>query len=160
VENSAATLAIRASMVAMTFQDLPKGGAVRLLPLTDETTAADVIDLIIFDEDRAAGCFGMMLCDDQHRGVQPVVVKEVPEDAAMDGVARLLDDVLPLLAETGGSILVARGRPRGRRPSDADRAWHQVTIERCVAHGVRLLGFYLATGDGVHRLPEPLVAAS
>jgi hypothetical protein len=98
VENSAATLAIRASMVAMTFQDLPKGGAVRLLPLTDETTAADVIDLIIFDEDRAAGCFGMMLCDDQHRGVQPVVVKEVPEDAAMDGVARLLDDVLPRLA--------------------------------------------------------------
>jgi hypothetical protein len=147
-------------MVVMTFQDLPKDGAARLLPLTDETTAADVIDLIMFEEDRAKGCFGLMLCDDEHRGVQPVVLKEVPEDEAADTVAGLLDLVLPLLAETGGSILVARGRARGRRPADADRVWHQLTIDRCAAHGVRLLGFYLATGDGVHRLPDPLVAAS
>ncbi len=146
-------------MADMSFQDLPKGGA-RLLPLTDETNAANIIDLIMFEEDRAKGCFGLMLCDDQHRGVQPVVLKEVPEDADVASMAQLLDLVLPLLEQTGGGLLVARGRPRGRRPTDADRRWHQETIDRCAAHRVPLLGFYLATGDGVLRLPDPLVAAS
>ena len=51
-------------------------------------------------------------------------------------------------------------RPRGGVPTDPDRAWDQPTITGGAAHDVPLLGFYLATRDGVFPLPEPLAAAS
>ncbi|HET7398970.1 MAG TPA: hypothetical protein VFJ94_10655 [Intrasporangium sp.] len=142
----------------MTFEDLPSRP--QDIPLTDARVAADVIDLIIGDQDRADGCVGVMVCDDQHRGIQPVVVSDVPHDADSSGLAQLLDLLLPLVASNGGSVLVGRGRPRGGVPNDLDRQWHQQAIDSCAAHGVRLLGFYLATRDGVFPLPEPLVAAS
>ena len=142
----------------MTFEDLPPH--VNRIPLTDRRVAADVIDLIIGDADRASGCIGLMLCDSEHRGLTPVIVSDVPSDADTHGLARLLELVLPLVAETGGSVLLGRGRPRGTTPNDADRAWHQTAIDHCTGHGVDLLGFYLATGDGIVRLPEPLTAAS
>jgi hypothetical protein len=145
-------------MERMTFEDLPPD--VSSIPLTDRRIAADVIDLIIGDADRAGGCIGVMLCDAEDRGLTPVVVSEVPADADVGGLCTLLEVVLPLLSEQGGSVLLGRGRPRGTRPCDADRAWHQLSIDRCAAHGVRLLGFYLATRDGIVRLPEPLTAAS
>lgn len=145
-------------MQGMTFQDLPRNA--KNLSLTDRQLAADVIDLIIKESERAAGCIGLMLCDDHDRGIQPVVVNDVPADADLHTFGDLLDMVLPLVAGRGGSILVGRGRHRGRRPSDSDRAWHEVAIRACRRHGVRLLGFYLATADGVFPLPEPLQLVS
>ncbi len=142
----------------MTFQDLPAGASE--IPLTDKRVAADVIDLILGDQDRAHGCIGVMVCDEQDRGIQPVVVSDVPHDAGSGGLAQLLDLLLPLVAQRGGSVLIGRGRPRGGVPNDLDRQWHQQAIDSCAAHGVRLLGFYLATRDGVHPLPDPLAAAS
>ena len=67
---------------------------------------------------------------------------------------------LPLVAENDGAVLIGRGRPHGTAPNDTDRAWHQMAIDRCADHDVDLLGYYLATADGVFRLPEPLSAAS
>jgi len=145
-------------MQPMTFEDLPSNS--NELPLTDRQLAADVIDLIIKESERAAGCVGLMLCDEGDRGVQPVVVNEVPHDADQRTFGDLLDAVLPLVAERSGSIVVGRGRPRGTRPTDADRAWHEEAIRGCRRHGVRLLGFYLATADGVFPLPEPLELVS
>lgn len=147
-----------ATMTPMTFEDLPPGAS--QIPLTDARVAGDVIDLIIGDSDRAAGCVGLMLCDEEHRGVQPVVLHDVADDRHADGLVSLLGLVLPLLAQSHGSILVARGRARGTVVDDVDRAWHQAAIQLCATHGVRLLGFHVATRDGVFRLPEPLTAAS
>jgi hypothetical protein len=101
-----------------------------------------------------------MLCDSLDRGLQPVVVGDVPENASSEGLRSLLELVLPVVAEDGGSVLVGRGRRRGVAPNDLDREWHQAAIDCCAAAGVRLLGFHLATRDGIFPLPEPLTAAS
>lgn len=145
-------------MARMTFEDLPPRAS--QIPLTDVRVAGDVIDLIIGETDRAGGCVGLMICDEQHRGVQPILLHDVPADREADGLVTLLELVLPLIAERHGSLLIGRGRPRGTVADDVDRTWHQAAIERCSAHGVRLLGFHVATADGVFRLPEPLTAAS
>lgn len=145
-------------MKGMTFADLPPNA--RELPLTDPRLAGDVIDLIILEEARAAGAFGLMLCDDTDRGRQPVVLSDKDEVIDLGTATELLRMVLPLVAQINGSVLAARGRPRGRVADDTDRAWHQRTIELCAEHGVRLLGFHVATRDGVFALPEPLIAAS
>ena len=142
----------------MTFRDLPPD--IRDRSLTDPRLAADVIDLIIGDEARASGSVGLMLCDDGDRGLQPVVLSDVPENASSDSLRQLLELLLPVVAEDGDSVLVGRGRRRGTAPNDLDREWHQQAIDSCAAAGVRLLGFHLATRDGVFALPEPLSAAS
>ena len=145
-------------MAAMTFEDLPPRA--NEIPLTNRRVAADVIDLIISDADRAAGCVAVMICDSEHRGIQPVVLHDVPHDADAGGFATLLDMLLPLVAENDGALLIGRGRPHGTSPNDTDRSWHQMAIDRCADQEVSLLGYYLATADGVFRLPEPLSAAS
>jgi hypothetical protein len=142
----------------MTFRDLPPD--LRDRSLTDRRLAADVIDLIVGDEDRARGCIGLMLCDGLDRGLQPIVISEVPENASSDGLRQLLELVLPVVAEDGGSVLVGRGRRRGVEPNDLDREWHQAAIDCCATAGVRLIGFHVATGDGIFTLPEPLTAVS
>src|SRR6476469_6097638 len=69
----------RTTMAAMTFEDLPPRA--NEIPLTNQRVAADVIDLIISDADRAAGCVAVMICDSEDRGIQPVVLHDVPHDA-------------------------------------------------------------------------------
>ena len=101
-----------------------------------------------------------MICDSQHRGLEPLVLHDIQADAEASELTQLLRLVLPLVTDSGGSVLLGRGRPRGTVPDDIDRAWHQCAIDLCGEAGVPLLGFYLATGDGVFRLPEPLTAAS
>ena len=146
-------------MTVMSFTDLPQNP--RHLPLTDPRLAGDVIDLLLSREDRANGALGMMLCDEQHRGLQPIVLNDVPDTGEiLDGLTKLLEVVLPLVVERDGSVLIGRGRPQGSRPDDVDRACHQRAIELCAAHGVRLIGFHVATLEGVFAMPDPLAAAS
>lgn len=142
----------------MSFHHLPDD--LRDRPLTDPRTAADVVDLLVGDDDRHHGCVGLMLCDEAGRLLQPVVVGDVPENASTDGLVSVLGLFLPSLAEGGGSVLVVRGRRRGTLPNDLDREWHQVALDCCAATGVRLIGFQLATRDGVFELPPALRAAS
>ncbi|WP_076258955.1 hypothetical protein [Intrasporangium flavum] len=142
----------------MTFEDLPERA--NEIPLTDPVVAGDVIDLIIGEADRAGGCLALMVCDSEHRGVQPVLVGEVPEDADPGGLVNLLHAVAPLLHESGGSVLIGRGRAHGTRATDADRAWHEAAIRTCRSAGLTLLGFHVATAEGVLRMPDPLRDAS
>ena len=157
-DNVSALPRVRVTMTGMTFEDLPPRASE--IPLTNRRVAADVIDLIVGDTDRASGCVALMICDAEDRGIQPILLHDVPPDATASGLAQLLGMLLPLVADNGGSILIGRGRQRGTAPDDVDRAWHQLAIDRCAEHDVDLLGFYLATRDGVFRLPEPLTAAS
>ena len=145
-------------MAGMTFEDLPDRA--NEIPLTDPVVAGDVIDLLIGEADRAGGCLAVMICDREDRGVQPVLVGDVPEDADPGGLVNLLRAITPLLRESDGSVLVGRGRAHGVRATDADREWHEATIATCRAAGLRLLGFHVATAEGVLRLPDPLEAAS
>lgn len=142
----------------MSYQDLPAD--LRTIPLTDNTIQAGVIDLILGIDERRSGALALMVCDDEDRGVQPIVLSDLPPDSPAVALRSLLDLLLPMVGETNGAILLGRGRRRGLMPTDNDRAWHQVTIEACARHRVRLLGFYLAAPDGVEALPEPLSHAS
>ena len=142
----------------MTHDDVPDD--LRDRPLTDQATQSDVIDAMLGVDDRRGGVVGLMICDESDRGFQPVVIGDLPREADASALMPFLDLVLPLVAQNHGSVLVGLGRRRGLVPTDADRAWHQSLIEACRRHGVRLLGFHLATPDGVCALPEPLDAAS
>lgn len=182
-------------MAGMSLHGLPD--MFRELPMTDRRVAADVMDLLMRDTDRATGCAAVVVCDEEHRGLQPVLLHDDPpprsiplrssgtrssgrarQRARDDGrdcheVARdpsrlvgledfdrLLDLLLPLVVARSGSVLLGRGRPRGMVADDVDRLWHQHAIDRCRALDVPLLGFYVATGDGIFRLPDPLTAVS
>jgi hypothetical protein len=142
----------------MSYQDLPPD--LRTIALTDNTVQADVIDLILGIDERRSGALALMLCDDADRGVQPIVLSDLPPESPATAVRTLLDLLLPIVGENHGAIMLGRGRRRGLTPTDNDRAWHQATIEACARHGVRLLGFYLASPDGVEALPTPLSQAS
>jgi hypothetical protein len=144
-------------MPVMTYQDLPDD--IRTTPLTDPAVQADVVDLMVGIDERRAGAIGLMVCDGD-RGIQPIVVTDLPEGSGEDGLLRLLDLVLPLVGQAGGSLLVGRGRRRGLLPTDHDRCWHQATVDSCSRHRVRLLGFHLASPDGVVPMPHPLEAVS
>ena len=50
-----------------------------VMAFTDLRLAGDVIDLILSLEDRANGALGLMLCDEHHRGLQPIVLNDVPD---------------------------------------------------------------------------------
>ncbi len=145
-------------MADMSYRDLPPN--IRELPLTDPALAADVVDLVLSQEDRRSGCLALMVCDEADRGVQPIMLSDVPEHADIETLSQLLDLVLPPIGADDGAVLVGRGRRRGLVPTDTDRAWHQRVIEGCRTHGVRLLGYHVATPDGVLALPEPMTAAS
>lgn len=142
----------------MTYQDLPSG--IKDIPLTDAALQGDIIDLIIGDAARVGGCLGLMVCDADDRGLQPVVLTDIPNATDDSALRQLLDLLLPMVGQGRGSVLIGRGRPRGLAPTDEDRSWHQCAIDSCTRHGVRLLGFYLVTGEGIAALPGPLSAAS
>lgn len=141
----------------MSFKDLPSKDP-RELDLSDHTHAADVIDLITLDEDRSVGCFSVVLCDSDNRGLQPICLNELDATSRADAMAELLELVLPIVKGASGSVLMARGRTGPLRATDEDRAWHERAIDLCRVHEVRLLGFHVATPQGVIRLPDPLDA--
>ena len=142
----------------MSYHDLPPDA--RSIPLTDNVIQSDIIDLILDLDQRRGGALALMLCDEADRGVQPIVLSDLPSDAPATDLRSVLDLLLPMIGEAHGAVLVGRGRRRGLMPTDDDRAWHQEAVEACRRHGVRLLGFYLASPDGVEALPEPLTRAS
>ena len=142
----------------MSYHDLPDD--IRSMPLRDTTIQADLVDLLLAPDERRCGAVAVMVCDDQDRGLQPLVVTDIPSDAGPADLDRLLDLLLPLVQEQDGAVLVARGRRHALVPTDTDREWHQHAIDACARHRVRLLGFHLATPDGVEALPQPLDATA
>lgn len=135
----------------MTFQDLPKGWHSR--PLSDTTIAADVVDLVVRESDRASGCISLLLCDHTHRMLQPVTVTDLDREGP-DERRRLFDLLVGEFADRLGGVVVAVGRPRGAVPDDEARAWHEAAIASCSAHDVPLLGTYLATAHGIAQMPR------
>jgi hypothetical protein len=137
----------------MSFENLPKNWPT--LPLTDPALADDVVDLVVSDEQRANRCIGVLICDDQHRLMVPISIGPFEDDdnteenwlATTTAIAEVVKGV-------GRGAILARGRPSGQ-VCDTDRAWHQRAIEAFAAHGLELIGAYLATHRGVWRLPDP-----
>jgi hypothetical protein len=138
----------------MTYHDLPDD--IRSHSLGEGTIRADVVDLILGIEDRRAGALAIMVCDEADRGVQPLVLGDLPADEGSAPLLEVLDLLLPMIGKEHGAVLLARGRRTSTAPTDDDRAWHQAALDACSRHRVRLLGFFVATPSGVEELPAPL----
>lgn len=139
----------------MTFEDLPDHASD--LPVDDEHFAADLVDLFVSQRARLTGCVLLGLGDDDRRIRQPMVIDDVPPDADPAQIGEFVD----LLAREFGlrSLLFARGRAGSAVPTDLDRAWHQVIIDACRRHDIRLLGAFVATSAEIVSLPPPLERA-
>lgn len=132
----------------MTFHDLPQDWPTR--SLADPTLAADIVDLVVTDQDRAEGGLAFLLCRADGSLAQPMFIETegcpVPAE-----LVRQVADVVDHVPEVRG-LVVAVAKAFGG-VADADRRVHQEAIEVCRGQGLVLHGTFLATRSGVHVLP-------
>lgn len=139
----------------MSFEDLPDDWTAR--PLHDPRLVADVLDLVVGEEDRRGGALGLLMCDREDRLRQPVLVTDLDTDVVEDAAEvceralRIVADVLG--AEGPGGLLVVRGRADGLSVTAADVALARMARAVCVEAGVRLLGVHLLTLSGSREVP-------
>ncbi|HZX03207.1 hypothetical protein [Kribbella sp.] len=130
-------------------------------PLTDPAHAANVVDLMVDIGDRYRGTFTVLLCHSDGRYRSTVIVELPPP--GQDSPAKLCETALGPIVEAvrtapGTAVVLALGRSGPEGSTDADDQWAAAATETCAAAGIRLLGFYIATRDGVHqprRCAEP-----
>ena len=146
----------------MTFEDLPSD--IRTTPLTDPQLRADLIDLIVGEEDREFGSIAIWLCDEDLIGVQPMVCHQLGRatraktkrvlEVARD---RAIHERLPPRIEAREPDLkrAGLGRVRGRMMRD-DLAFANEVVELCESRGVLCLGVFVATPASVREVPEAL----
>ena len=120
----------------MTFEDLPSNWAD--MPLTDPALATNVVDLFLGERDRHADSLLLLLCDEHHRLVQPIVIDgmkwrcSAPELAEATAFLDQLDVVPGMIAA------ISSARPFTLPLS---RRWHRTLA----GTAPRLLHFYAAT---------------
>ncbi|WP_130388507.1 hypothetical protein [Kribbella sp. VKM Ac-2569] len=125
-------------------------------PLTDPGVAADAVDLMVSLGDRRRGTFTVLICDPHNRYLATVAI-ELPATFSLEpSPAQLCETALhPFIpaAHTapGTALVLALGRPGPARMTDLDAQWAHAAATICGAAGIRLLGFYVATKDGIYQ---------
>jgi hypothetical protein len=151
----------------MTFKNLPENWSDQ--PLSDPSIAVDVVDLFISKADRRRGMFVVLLCDDQDRLLTPIAVDGLSGGGVdeMDGSVdvgpedcevMLKPFLLAAQAGTDSGLLLAMGRFGPSDLPEVDEPWAAEVARLCREYGVRLIGFYVATTDGVRRAEVGAVA--
>lgn len=129
----------------MNFEELPEGWMD--LPLTDPNHIANVLDLFVSLESRRNGCLLILICDEEHRPVQPIVIDRIPACPPADAIPFLAQVGATIGERPGAGVLVALGRHRKLRVTANDLAW-RATIERALSRYVAVLGVHVITVDG------------
>ncbi len=130
----------------MNYEELPPQWPT--MPLTDPEHIANVLDLFVDLRARLAGCLLILVCDEQHRPVQPLLIEQF--DAAPPAAYRA---ALERMAATIGaanphaSILCALGRSSRLRVTATDQGWRR-ELESAFAGRAEFLGVHLITVDG------------
>jgi hypothetical protein len=152
----------------MTFENLPKNWSDQ--PLSDPSIAVDVVDLFISKADRRRGMFIVLLCDDRDRLLMPVAVDGLSGSGSVDDLGGIVDVgpedcevmlkpfLLAAQAGTDSGLLLAMGRFGPSDLPEIDEPWAEEAARLCREAGVRLIGFYVATADGVRRAEVGAVA--
>lgn len=153
MDNPDAGRPIRRMLPGMTFSDLPPD--VRDRSLDDRRIATDLVDACCLPSDRMSGALTVLVTDDRHRMVQPFTVSGAPRHCTSGDGQLVFGPLIALAAQFSGAVVVAVGKPPGRVDDD-DRAWHQLAVDACRTAGVPLLGFYVAAGSQITRLPDPV----
>ena len=123
-------------------------------PLTDPDVAADAVDLMVSLGDRRRGTFTVLICDADNRYLATVAIG-LPSTYSLDPAPlceTALSPIIPAVHTAPGTALVfALGRPGPARMTALDAQWAQAATTICRTAGIRLLGFYIATKDGIHQ---------
>jgi len=138
----------------MAFTDLPDDWPDR--PLTEPRLVADVLDLVVSDRDRREGALAVLLCDDEGRLVQPVVMNDLQPIVTEDDRCEALTVFTGALSSCR-SFLVAVARRDGLSITDDDHVWARAA-RRVGAGEVRLLGVHLVTATGSREVPHELAS--
>ena len=139
----------------MTFHDVPRDLAQR--PLTDPRLIADVLDLCVPFPDREAGALCVLLCDEQDRLAQPMVIGEIGRPSA-DERLQMLGNMFLIARELmpSGSVLLAVAREDGLSLTPDDELW--ATTAAVAADDYRLLGVHVVTMHGSREIPRAAAA--
>lgn len=125
-------------------------------PLSDPDLAADAVDLLVSLGDRRRGTFTVLICDADNLYLATVAIG-LPSTYSLDPrpaqiCETALNPIIPAVHTAPGTALVfALGRPGPGRMTDLDAQWTQAATTICRTAGIRLLGFYIATKDGIHQ---------
>jgi len=161
----------RGIFTGMSFENLSATWPDR--PLTDPAVTADVVDLMVSHGDRRRGTLTVLICapDDHYLATvtvelpadaipaEAVPPEAVPADRSTHAVgpspAQLcgtaMHPIIPAVRTAPGTALILTlGRPGPARLTDLDNQWTQAATTICRAAGIRLLGFYIATKDGIY----------
>ncbi len=140
----------------MSFEDLPDN--IREIPLTDSTLIADVLDLFVSMQDRLDGALLLLLCDEERRILQPIMVHEIevaPPPDTVEMLTNLMNSVQH--AFPGATALMAVARPGRLRVFPGDDRWAR-SIEQAASGRVPLIGVHLITPTGSLPISEPEAA--
>ncbi len=130
----------------MSFEDLPEN--LREIPLDNSHLIADVLDLFVSMKVRYEGGLMVIVCDEQRRILQPILVEEIDLDPPADTgliVNNLVAAILGACPEA--CVLVALARPGPLRIGARDQAWARFIEEAC-GNRLPLLGVHLVTPRG------------
>lgn len=134
----------------MNFENLPADWPT--IPLIDPDHIADVLDIFVSPSDRNAGSLLILICDEQRRPVQPVVINDIDagrpggDRVPLERIARQIADLIP-----DATVLCAIARTGHTRVTKTDRRWAH-TLERAFAGHLELLGVHLITLDGTQQI--------
>jgi hypothetical protein len=135
----------------MNFENLPADWP--SIPLTDPDHIADVLDIFVGARDRAVGSLLILICDEQRRPVQPVIMDDIAA-----GDPRDADEPLTLIADhvaelkPDATILCAVARPGRTRITRTDRMWAQA-VGRAFNGRLPVIGVHLITLDATIPIP-------
>lgn len=130
----------------MNFQNLPDNWPT--IPLTNPDHIADVLDMFVGRRDRMVGSLLILICDEERRPMQPVMINDIdagwPDDDHVP-LSRIAQQVADLRPEA--TVLCAIARQGRTRASRTDQRWAQ-SLEKAFSGRVELIGVHLVTPDG------------
>ena len=140
----------------MSYKDLPKGWPDQ--PVTEHIE--DVLDLFVDMQARVRGALMILVCDERHHAVQPIMLEDMPKDIVTDDLEGPLERLAHTIADgfPGATALVALARTGPSRVTMRDRAW-AAAISRAFSGQVELIGVHSITPRGSLRIEPEAQAA-
>lgn len=140
----------------MSYKDLPKGWPDQ--PVTEHLE--DVLDLFVDMQARMRGALMILVCDERHHAVQPIMIEDMPKSVVTGDLAIPLERLAHTIADgfPGATALVALARTGPSTVTMRDRAW-ATAISRAFDGQVALIGVHAVTPRGSAVIePEPQAA--
>lgn len=142
---------------SMSFHNLDPAWTTQ--PLTDPAVATDVVDLMVSLGERQRGTFTVLLCDpdDSYRATITIDLRSqfaalTPALGTPDTCSSVLSPIIPAVHTAPDTpLILALGRPGPAVLPELDTEWAEAGTHLCQAAGIRLLGFYIASGSYIYQ---------